>query len=207
MALGPLCSWDYKSNYTFKTLLQKTNHNKQNEMSVILNDRTELRRTSVFTWQTPICWAHQQVARFSLQCWQIQLLRRLGCNKESLKRGWEKARNDSIRSLLPSNKNNHLLCLQSHSWQSHVASYGFTLGNLAEGHPQTGKRVLPFSWVLERNGVVTPEERHACLSRRICARAGGKISGQQCLVFWAEASGVFLTEWIKSGDLLCNICL
>lgn len=33
MALGPLCSWDYKSNYTFKTLLQKTNHNKQNEMS------------------------------------------------------------------------------------------------------------------------------------------------------------------------------
>lgn len=167
----------------------------------------ELQRTSVFTWQTPICWAHQQVARFSLQCWQIQLLRLLGYNKEILKRGWEKACNDSIWSLLPSNKNNRLLCLQSPSWQSHVASCSFTLGNLVEGQPQIGKRVPPFSWVLERNGVMMSKERHSCLSRRICSRPDGKISGQQCLVFWAEASGVFLTEWIMSGDVLYNICL
>lgn len=116
---------------------------------------------SIHTTNPYFCWAHQQVARFSLQCWQIQLLRLLWNNKGSLKRGWEKSHNDSIQSLLPSNKNNSLLCLQSHSWQSHVTPYGFTLGNLMECHPESGGQGFPFSPDLQRNGVMTSKERHA----------------------------------------------
>lgn len=79
--------------------------------------RTELSETSVFTRQIPIYWVHQQVAEFSPQCWQTQLLRPLCNNNESLKRGWEKDCNDSIWSLLASNKNNLVLCLRCCSWQ------------------------------------------------------------------------------------------
>ena len=84
----------------------------------------------------------QDVAWFSPPCWQIQQLRLLRSNKGSPERGQEKAPG-KVWSLLPSNKNNRLLCRPAKSYPTRPSCpKGCTLGTLMECHPESRGRVL-----------------------------------------------------------------